>query len=297
MVTVILIDRLNITKSCITYFIRGVPMTFLYVSFYIFWIVSVAALIYMRFETTLLKVSRVRFTKSKKHLKVVHLSDIHISKMFVKTEKIKKVLTSENPDIVVLTGDYIEAPKDEEKFLKFLEGIKGSYEMFMCFGNHEYKAFRRNKTRLQEFADILESKGIKVLHNKSASFFKNQKKYNIIGLEDIRSVRSDTMKVLDSLDMDAVANIAISHNPDIVFEIPYGKVDYLLCGHFHGGQIWMPFKLEFKLLRNDKLCKMGIIKGLHKVNNTILYINRGLGNVLFPLRFLSPPEIAIIYFP
>ena len=90
-------------------------------------------------------------------------------------------------------------------------------------------------------------------------------------------------------------NIAFSHNPDIVFKIPEGYVDYLLCGHFHGGQIWMPFNLEFRILRNEVLCKMGITRGAHKVKGINLYISRGLGNVCFPLRFLSTPEIAILY--
>jgi len=39
---------------------------------------------------------------------------------------------------------------------------------------------------------------------------------------------------------------------------------------------------------------MGITKGLHKFGDTILYINRGIGNVVLPLRFLSRPEITII---
>jgi predicted MPP superfamily phosphohydrolase len=58
----------------------------------------------------------------------------------------------------------------------------------------------------------------------------------------------------------------------------------------------MPWNLEFFLLRKDVLCKMGLRRGLHKVNDIKVYLNRGLGNVVVPFRFLSRPEITVIYF-
>jgi predicted MPP superfamily phosphohydrolase len=92
-------------------------------------------------------------------------------------------------------------------------------------------------------------------------------------------------------------NIAFSHNPDLTLSLPKGQVDYFLCGHFHGGQIWMPFNLEFRLMRSEKLCRMGYRRGFHKINGINIYINRGLGNVVFPFRFFSVPEIAVLQLP
>ncbi|MDD5603300.1 MAG: hypothetical protein PHG48_04335 [Eubacteriales bacterium] len=89
-------------------------------------------------------------------------------------------------------------------------------------------------------------------------------------------------------------NIAISHNPDITESLPPSSFDLLLCGHYHGGQIWAPFNLEFRSLRNDILSRKGITRGLHRVNGINIYISRGLGNVLIPFRFMSRPEAAII---
>ena len=81
---------------------------------------------------------------------------------------------------------------------------------------------------------------------------------------------------------------------DIALDLPGSSFDIIFSGHFHGGQIWAPFDLEYRLLRRERLCKAGIRRGLHAVNGMRLYIGRGIGNVVFPFRFLSPPEITVI---
>lgn len=264
----------------------------------------VIIILYMRYETSMVKVERIKFTLSKKGLKIIQLSDIHIKFLRVPVQTIKKVISKEKPDIIILTGDYIDKPCHVEMFLDFIRQIRSNAVVYLCLGNHDYEAFKQydndsiaQNSKIQHFIEALESNGVSVLHNRAVRYTKDGVKYNIIGIEDLSAGKPNINKVLGFCYKEAFANIAFSHNPDIVFEIPKGKVDYLLCGHFHGGQIWMPFNLEFKLLRNEKLCKMGISRGLHRINGINLYISRGLGNVCFPLRFLSKPEITIFHLP
>jgi predicted MPP superfamily phosphohydrolase len=263
---------------------------------YIIITIAILGLAYMRFETTRLKVNKVYYSNRRDSLKVIHLSDLHLIFLKVNINKVKKVLKAENPDLVIITGDYINNVSHIPLFLKFLDDIKGDYKILACLGNHDYKTLNNNESEILKFVRQIEEKGVTVLLNDSICFEKNNRKYNLIGIEDLRSNRYDVKKALESCCDDAVANIAFSHNPDMIFQIPEGSVDYLLCGHFHGGQIWMPFHLEFIILRNEKLCKMGITRGAHKVNNINIYINSGLGNVCFPLRFLSPPELTVLHF-
>jgi len=257
----------------------------------------IAVIIYMRIEAGMLKVKRVYFTKKKACLKIVHISDIHIKKLKVSQSRIAEAIRNEKPDIVIATGDYIEKPGQAEDFFEFFKRTLNGYRVIMCLGNHDYKSFRGDDKGLAQFVRSLESLGATVLDNKSFCFEKYPRKYNIIGLADLKSGRPVTGDELNLLRSAGHTNIAISHNPDIALEIPHGIVDYLFCGHFHGGQIWAPFNFEFRILRHDRLCRMGIVRGLHKVNGIMVYINRGLGNVIVPFRFMSWPELTVYHIP
>ncbi|NMB95870.1 MAG: metallophosphoesterase [Clostridiaceae bacterium] len=311
---------------------------------YSFLLVIILFLLYMRYEAGIVKLEKVRFTKSSKGLRIIQLSDIHMRFLRVSKEKVRSIISSENPDIIIITGDYIDTPRQIKSFLNFLNHITDDIPIYLCMGNHDHKTFRatadlntspglktgyksRSKfsansrndanfiknlstdletkkqvtsqlTSMEKFIEVLESKkNVKVLDNKALCIKKNSKKYNIIGIDDLNTGNPCIEKALSDCDKSADINIAFSHNPDIISKIPKNSVDYLFCGHFHGGQIWMPFNIEYKLLRKEKLCKMGISRGLHKLNGVNLYINRGLGNVCFPLRFLSRPEITVFYMP
>jgi len=267
-------------------------MAYIYILF-----LAAAFLLYMRFEAGFVKVEKVYFSKSKNCLKIIHLSDIHINLLKVPVKKVQEAVINEKPDIMIISGDYIENPGDIEKFISFLKAVNVAPLTYICLGNHDYKAFSKNKEGLDSLIKTIESLGIKVLINNSKCYEKGTKKYNIIAFDDLREGTPDIDKALSSCAKDVFMNIAFTHNPDLILQMPKNKVDYLFCGHFHGGQIWAPFNLEFRLLRRDKLCKVGIKRGLHKFNGINLYISRGLGNVVVPLRFLSRPEITVYHLP
>ena len=249
---------------------------------------------YMRLEASWVQLNKIRFCSDSKCLKIMHFSDIHIRFLRVSTKKIAKIIKNEKPDIIFITGDFITCKNETPDFLRFIDEINFLCPIMFTVGNHEYKSFKHSLLDLENFINDIKQKGCILLDNESLLFEKNSKKYNIIGISEKRYNLHDVKKALSSIDFN-FTKIAFSHNPDIVLDLKEGEVDYLFCGHFHGGQIWMPFGLEFKVLRNEVLCKMGITKGLHRINGINLYINRGLGNVLFPLRFLSRPEISIYY--
>lgn len=260
-------------------------------------ILIVLFIIYMRFEASFLEIKRIRFTKKKNCLKILHISDLHINRLKVSLKKTADIIQNEKPDIVILTGDYIENRRDSQVFIEFLRKLKKVTNVYLCLGNHDYTTYLSDKPGLEKFLKSIEDTGALILQNHSICIEKNSKKYNIIGIDDLRNGSPDIEKALSSCSSEAFINIAFSHNPDIIFDIPRGKIDYLFCGHFHGGQICLPFNLQYKILRKDILCKKGINRGLHKLYGINLYINRGLGNVIFPLRFRSRPEITIYYMP
>ncbi len=275
-------------------------------------ILAVVLLCYMRIEASLLEKSYVNFSSSNNGLRIAHFSDLHVNKLYVSAKRIKASLDKVNPDIIILSGDYIQNQKDIPKFMLLLNEFNNVYPVYLTLGNHDHKAFKHPNNsksncskestcgKISSFIDKIQETGATVLLNSNTSIIKNNTTYNLIGIDDLKHGKPDVDKAFDGIFPSSInnsVNIVFSHNPDMLFNLPQEKADYFLCGHFHGGQIWMPFGLEFKLMRNEKLCKMGCTRGVHKINGINMYINRGIGNVVFPFRFRSKPEIAVIQLP
>ncbi len=90
---------------------------------------------------------------------------------------------------------------------------------------------------------------------------------------------------------DSCYSILLSHSPDYVKFAEQNHVDLVLSGHTHGGQIRLPFlgPLAVRISLGRKYAE-----GLHRFGNTALYVTRGIGTALVPVRFLCPPEITLI---
>lgn len=255
-----------------------------------------ALYIYMNIEARWLKVERLDFSHKNTGLKIIHLTDLHVYLTRISAAKIRRVINSEKPDLILISGDYINIPLHASKFLDYLSTISKGYRTIICLGNHDLRAFSDNPLGLSNFISEIEALQVEVLVNENVVVEKDGKKYNIIGIDDLRNGHPDIEKATAGCIPDS-PRIAITHNPDLSLKIPGKSVDYIFCGHFHGGQIWMPFNLEFFLLRKEQLCRMGIKRGLKRINDMNVYINRGTGNAVVPLRFLSRPEILVCTIP
>lgn len=268
--------------------------------FFVVIFLIIIILLYMRLEASLLKKSLINFSTSSKGLRIAHISDLHINRLYISTRRIISKLKQINPDIIIMTGDYIENQKDIPNFINLLKEINAVCPVYLSLGNHDHKALKHNKKNITAFIDTIQDTGVTVLLNSSINLVKNTTTYNLIGIDDLKHGKPDINKAFHGIKPsfnNGCINIAFSHNPDIVLSLPKEKTDYFLCGHFHGGQIWMPFGLEFRIMRSERLCKMGYKRGLHKINGINIYISRGLGNVIFPFRFFSVPEIPVFQLP
>jgi len=233
-------------------------------------------------------------------VRLLHLTDIHINLLLISSARLRKTIKKSNPDYILISGDLIETPKNLEKFIKWFKGLDTKVPVFLVYGNHEHKCFRRNPSFKDEFDKTMKELNIQLLINKQVSLNAekdassgNAKKVALLGIDDIKAGKSADNDIFAGLRDKYDIIIAISHNPDVSLYIPENSVDLLVTGHFHGGQIWMPFKLEYLLLRKDKLSRMGHIKGFVTIRGNLMYISRGLGTVLFPLRFFSVPEVTV----
>ena len=109
----------------------------------------------------------------------------------------------------------------------------------------------------------------------------------LVGIDEIYRGTPDVARAFAGLDP-AKPCIAISHHPDVVDIIRGQRIDLLLCGHTHGGQIRFPF---FGPVVVPSRHEGEYAAGFHRIGAVLLYVSRGIGAIP-PLRILCRPEVA-----
>lgn len=258
------------------------------------------AFIYMFVQALLYK---TRYYRLPTHagLRFLHMTDIHIGLLNISAGRIQKTIQKAHPDYILLSGDLVDKPKDLKKLVRWFSAMNLQAPVFCILGNHDHGCIRNSPSFRREFMTAMDKLKIRILTNEVV-LLKGKKEQTtddpgntvvLAGLDDIKTGVPVKKQLFQGLREQGRCILAFSHNPDVVLHIPEDSVDLLIAGHFHGGQMWMPFKLEYLLLRKDKVSRMGHIKGFAVIRKNRIYISRGLGTVLFPLRFFSVPEVTV----
>jgi predicted MPP superfamily phosphohydrolase len=226
--------------------------------------------------------------------KVAAISDIHGGSDFIDEAKLQKVVemtNAQNPDIIVLLGDYVsQAEGRKSKALKMpmetiaenLRGLKAKYGVYVVIGNHDWW-FDEAKVRTE-----FEKVGFKVLDYTSADIDVNGKNVRIIGIEDFWKQKLVNPDLVNAVVNDKQNVIGLTHNPD-TFEWTTDKISLMIAGHTHGGQVWLPIIGAPLHVAKKKYTYGHIVEdGRH------LFVTKGIGTSGPPVRFCATPEIAIL---
>ena len=224
--------------------------------------------------------------------KVIAISDIHGGSNNVTEGKIRKLVemaNAENPDLIVLLGDYVSEVRFKSKDLRMpvetiadnLQGFKAKYGVYAIIGNHDWW-YDEIKVR-SEFERV----GITFLENEVKAIQVGDETVWLWGIEDLwknRRVPSEALK--------EIANkqniIAITHNPDSLLKAP-PEISLMLAGHSHGGQVKFPF-YGARAFVNDKR----FMAGYAEVDGKHVFVTSGIGCTGPQIRFNVPPEIAVL---
>lgn len=217
--------------------------------------------------------------------RIVQLSDIHHSP-FTSRGQIERAVETANslqPDIVALTGDYISKERQyAAPCAELLGKLRARYGVFAVLGNHDHW------TDAALITDLFRAEGMTVLVNqgmrfemKGAALWLAGVDDTMVGLEDLplalAGSREDEFKLL------------LAHNPIILRRAARAGVDLVLSGHTHGGQV---------SLRSERSAsgrpRRRLLKGLARQGETQIYVSRGLGTVVLPVRFGCPPEVSLL---
>ena len=221
-------------------------------------------------------------------LNVLHLSDIHLENLSITPEQLYNYVRNEKVDLVALTGDFLDRKRSIPKlipYLKVLQKLSPTHGIYAVFGNHDYVLKGKNFKKLK---DTLEQYGCKTLQNGSDKIIVDGQPINIIGIDDFSTKRSDLSTSFK--DVTEGYRLVLTHDPNIVLHMKDYHFDYLLSGHFHGGQIHWP--KPYHLIKMGKLVRLNMIKGLHHHDGKPFYISEGLGQTGVNIRIGSLPEIT-----
>ena len=226
--------------------------------------------------------------KIAKPIKVVQLSDLH-SKQFGKNQnRIVKKVKKLAPDIIAFTGDLVDSKKyDERKSVTLMEELVQIAPTYYVTGNHESWS-----GKFPQLEEKLLHAGVFVLRNEQTLVNIGGETINLIGVDDptFLSEEEELAAIVNSQYHEEQFNLLLSHRPELLSL--YEKMDLVLTGHAHGGQIRLPF--IGGMVAPDQGFMPKYTAGMYKNEDTVMIVNRGLGNSIIPQRIFNRPEIVEI---
>jgi uncharacterized protein len=236
-----------------------------------------------------------RLPESWDGFRIAQLSDLHYDDHFsvVPLRKAVDMVNGLQPDLVVVTGDFITSPffqrrplqiqaaKAIEPCAQLVAQMRARFGILATLGNHDVS------TDPAHITAVLEFHGISVLTNRSVPFERNGERLWLSGLGDVLEGKSDLKLALKGIPQ-AEPVVLLAHEPDFATYVK--NVDLQLSGHSHGGQIRIP------LYGAPVLPVMGrrYPWGLRRIGPLTLYTNVGIGTIWVPIRLNCPPEVTLI---
>jgi predicted MPP superfamily phosphohydrolase len=228
---------------------------------------------------------------------IAQLSDFHYNEFFtiVPIRAAVKMVNRLNPDLIVLTGDFVttsvlkdylhnakEAANQAEPCSKILGQLRAGLGTVAIMGNHDAAS---DPVKISE---VLQSHGITVLRNESMPVERGGARIWLAGLDSIMEGKPDIAGMLREVPK-SEAVVVLMHEPDFADVVTKYPVDLQLSGHSHGGQIWIPgFGAPWLPDFAQKYPR-----GMYRVGGLTLYTNTGLGTIRVPVRLNCPPEVTL----
>ena len=241
---------------------------------------SLIICIYGYFNAKSTKVQKITLKNQKYSgkIKILHLSDIHLGPIYQyeSSQKIVNEINSLNPDIVIITGDFVDGTlKISQEMLNPFDTL--TIPILYVTGNHEVMYGK------EEFLKLLSNTRIKHIGNSNFEY----KNVNFIGADWEDDLDSIIYKNKDNNNV----NVLVAHAP---LKFPSDLIDsnvfLMLCGHTHGGQLF-PFNV-FAYFFNR--CFKGLYSTTDEKNQRFVYVSEGVNTAMVPMRVGSHRIFGLI---
>ena len=253
--------------------------------------------------------------------KILQITDVHSIRSAEQLEKYVKKIEKENPNVIFITGDLIDAEyyvSENDRYnnkevglpdiftIDFCKELTEIAKVYYVYGNHEMMLLDDPENNV--FKTKLESLGVTILNNKEEIITLGKESFRLIGLQDPATLYKDKKyafigesnkermdSILHDLFLDKDENlftICLSHRPEYFDLYQKYPIDVVFTGHAHGGIARLPFIGGVYAHAQGWFPKYS--EGLHIDNDRLNMIcGRGIGNSTINFRFMNPPEIVV----
>lgn len=246
--------------------------------------------------------------------RIAAIGDLQVGMWGANTGTMRRIvqrLIREPPAAVLLLGDFIygagsDASEEIQTVVEILRPLPAAgIPTFAVLGNHDYSVKERGGERdvrqAQQVERALESIGVDVLQNEAARLpgpegSEAEGGLYIVGIGSEWAEEARPDEALSVVPEDA-ARIVIMHHPSTFRGLPAREAPVAVAGHTHGGQIRIPGTPSWSWLGlitdGDPHADGWILDPDFGEPGNRLYVNRGIGFSLLPMRINAPPEITL----
>jgi len=217
--------------------------------------------------------------------RAVQISDLHLDRYHSRHDRVLQTIAGLKPDWIFVTGDLLTISEGLPHLFRFLAGLRALAPVYLTLGNHDHYS----GVPVARFSELADRHKLHLLINQTMFIPTEGGELGIVGLDDPSLHRADLRCIPPKTP--GRFTVLLAHAPNVLDHLDHRHaVDLVLCGHSHGGQ-WRlplvhPFWLPYGCSRRSA--------GHHRRNGHTLYINRGLGWSMLPIRLRCAPEIVVL---
>ena len=223
-------------------------------------------------------------------LRILHLSDIHLSAFLSEREfaRVVDACRELRPHLAAITGDLVSGHNDPiDACIRQLARLRTDAGIFACLGNHERYIGAEDYVTRQAARQ-----GIGFLRGQARLLRFGNATLNLAGLDfQPQRNRPHYLTGAQRLVVPGATNILLQHNPDVFPAAGRMGFHLLLAGHTHGGQVTVEI-LDRAI--NPAAIMTPYVYGLYRRGNAAAYVTRGIGTIGIPARIGAPPEISLL---
>ena len=239
--------------------------------------------------------------KGFENYRIVQISDIHCGSWAGNPQALQKavnIINAQQPDLIVFTGDLVNNIATEvDEFMPVLSHLKAKDGVYSILGNHDYAMYIRweSPEKKEENLNALKQKQAdmnwNLLNNRHVKLYQNGDSIALIGVENSgRPPFPNYAKLPEAMEgTEGMFKVLLSHDPSSWRRevLPETDIQLTLSGHTHA--------MQTKIFGfSPSAWVYPEYEGLYTENGQMLYVNIGLGHLMYPLRLGAWPEITLL---